>query len=158
MQVDHEYERQGARAYRAAWDVRRGRGAARTGTAPFGRLVDRLRQPEPYRAAPRVFGVGDPGSRHRGAQAARALAQRYPHLILVHLPPPASWLNPIELYFSLLPRKVRTPDDFAALAAVEERLRAYETLYNQTAGPFAGTVTRAHLEQRLAPLDLAHAA
>jgi hypothetical protein len=160
--IEHEYERGGALAYLAAWDVRRGgiqgRCEASTGKAPFGRLVDQVMQQEPYRSAPRVFWIVDSGSSHRGAKAARELAARYPTLILVHLPIHASWLNQIELYFSILQRKVLTPNDFADLAAVEERLLAYERLYNRTARPFAWSFTRADLERRLAQLALAEAA
>jgi hypothetical protein len=160
--VEHEYERQGALAYLAAWDVRRGRMQGRceasTGKAPFGRLVDQVMQQEPYRSAPRVFWIVDGGSSHRGAKAARELAARYPTLILVHLPTHASWLNQIELYFSIIQRKVLTPNDFADLAAVEQRLLAFEVLYNRTAHPFAWTFTRDDLERRLARLELAQAA
>jgi hypothetical protein len=160
--VEHEYERGGALAYLAAWDVRRGRIQGRceatTGKEPFGRLVDQVMQREPYRAAPRVFWVVDNGSSHRGAKAARELEGRYPNLIVVHLPTHASWLNQIEIYFSIIQRKVLTPNDFADLAAVERRLRAYEALYNDTAHPFAWQFTRADLERRLAQLDLARAA
>jgi hypothetical protein len=154
--VEHEYERGGALAYLAAWDVRRGRSRGRceasTGKAPVGRLVDQIMQQEPYRAAPRVFWIVDQGSSHRGAKAARDLAARYPNLILVHLPTHASWLNQIELYFSIIQRKVLTPNDCAALAAVEQRLLAYEALYNRTAAPFTWKFTRQDLERRLAQL------
>jgi len=161
QQVEHEYARQGALTYLAAWDVRRGRIQGRceasTGKAPFGRLVAHVMQQEPYRSAPRVFWVVDSGSSHRGVKAARELAARYPTLILVHLPTHASWLNQVELYFSIIQRKVLTPNDFADLAAVEERLLAYEALYNRTARPFAWTFTRDDLEHRLAHLALTEA-
>jgi hypothetical protein len=162
LRVEHEYEREGALAYLAAWDVRRGhiqgRCEATTGKAPFGRLVDQVMLQEPYRSAPRVFWIVDSGSSHRGAKAARELAARYPTLILVHVPTHASWLNQIELYFSIIQRKVLTPNDFADLAAVAGRLLAYEGLYNRTAHPFAWTFTRADLERRLAQLALPEAA
>ncbi len=99
-QVEHEYDRGGALAYLAAWDVRRGgaigRCEATTGIDPFGRLVDQVMQQEPYRSAPRVFWIVDNGSSHRGEAAARRLQARYPNLILVHLPTHASWLNQPE--------------------------------------------------------------
>jgi hypothetical protein len=162
IHVEHEYDRGGALAYLAAWDVRRGqiqgRCEARTGKAPFGRLVDQVMQQEPYRAAPRVFWIVDQGSSHRGAKAARDLQERHPNLILVHLPTHASWLNQVEIYFSIIQRKVLTPNDFSDLVAVEHRLLAYETRYNATARPFAWTFTRIDLERRLAQLDLAAAA
>src|SRR5213075_921017 len=57
MRVEHEYERGGALAYPAAWDVRRGGALGRcdttTGSAPFGQLVDQVMAQEPYRSAPR---------------------------------------------------------------------------------------------------------
>lgn len=155
--VEFEYRRGGALAYRAAWDVRRGqiggRCEATTGKAPFTRLVDQVMQQEPYHSAPRVFWIVDNGSSHRGAKARRELAARYPNLILVHLPTHASWLNQSEIYFSIIQRKVLTPNDFADLAAVEQRLLAFEDRYNQTAQPFAWTFTRQDLERRLAQLQ-----
>ncbi len=154
--VEHEYARGGALAYLAAWDVRRGgvigRCEATTGSAPFDRLVDQVMQQEPYRSAPRVFWVVDNGSSHRGETAARRLRDRHPNLVLVHLPTHASWLNQIEIYFSIVQRKVLTPNDFPDLAAVEARLLAFEALYNDTAVPFRWRFTRQHLEDRLAAL------
>ena len=94
----------------------------------------------------------DQGSSHRGAKAARELQARYSNLILVHLPTHASWLNQIESSFSIVLRKVLTPNDFPDLAAVEQRLLAFEALSNDTARPFAWRFTRALLEDRLAHL------
>jgi DDE superfamily endonuclease len=154
--VEHEYARGGALAYLAAWDVRRGGVAGRceatTGKAPFGRLVDRVMAEEPYRSAARVFWVVDNGSSHRGEAAAAELRERHPTLVLVHLPTHASWLNQVEIWFSIVQRKVLTPNDFPDLAAVERRLLAFERLYNDTAVPFDWRFTRADLEARLAAL------
>jgi hypothetical protein len=152
--VEHEYARGGALAYLAAWDVRRGgvigRCEATTGIVPFGRLVDQVMTQEPYRSARRVFWIVDNGSSHRGGAAARRLQRRYPNLILVHLPTHASWLNQIEVYFSILQRKVLTPNDFPDLTAVERRLAAFATRYNDTATPVDWRFTRRDLEDRLA--------
>jgi hypothetical protein len=154
--VEHEYARGGATAYLAAWDVRRGgargRCEATTGVAPFGRLVDQVMQQEPYRSAPRVFWIVDNGSSHRGAASVRRRQARYPNLVLVHLPTHASWLNQIEIYFSIVQRKALTPNDFPDLAAVERRLLAFEARYNDTAVPFHWRFTRRDLERRLAQL------
>lgn len=151
MRVEHEYGRGGALAYLAAWDVRRGgvlgRCEATTGKAPFGRLVEQVMAQEPYRSARRVFWVVDNGSSHRGERAARELMARHANVIVVHLPTHASWLNQIEIYFSIVQRKVLTPNDFPDLAAVEQRLRAFEAPYNDTARPFAWRFTRATLEE-----------
>jgi hypothetical protein len=156
MRVEHEYERGGALAYLAAWDVRRGgvigRCAATTGIVAFGQLVDQVMQQEPYRSASRVFWVVDNGSSHRGDTAVARLQGRYPNLILVHLPTHASWLNQIEISFSIVQRKALTPNDFPDLPAVETRLLAFEARYNDTAVPFHWRFTRADLDDRLAAL------
>ena len=156
MRVEHEYGRGGALAYLAAWDVRRGgiigRCDSTTGIGPFDALVDQVMAQEPYRSAPRVFWIVDNGSSHRGAASIRRLQARYPNLILVHLPTHASWLNQVELYFSIVQRKVLTPNHFPDLATVEQRLLAFEALYNDTARPFNWCFTRQHLDDRLAAL------
>jgi hypothetical protein len=58
--VEHAYERRGAWAYVAAWDVHRarlfGRCAARNGIAAFDRLVEQVMTQEPYRSAAESFG------------------------------------------------------------------------------------------------------
>jgi DDE superfamily endonuclease len=147
--VEHEYERGGALQYLAGWDVQRGRVLGRceatTGIAPFGRLVDQVMTQQPYCSAPRVFWVVDNGSSHRGQAAARRLRPAYPNAILVSTPVHASWLNQVEIYFSIIQRKVLTPNDFTSLAAVEERLRLYEELTNRESRPFAWEFDRAKL-------------
>jgi hypothetical protein len=158
LRVEHEYERGGALQYLAAWDVRRGivmgRCEPATGIAPFGRLVADVMERAPYRTAERVFWVVDNGSSHRGEAAARRLRAAYPNLIPVHTPIHASWLNQVEIYFSIIQRKVLTPNDFADLAEVEARLLLYETLANQQPQPFAWQFTRAKLETWLKRLTL----
>ena len=114
-------------------------------------------QQQPYRSAPRVFWIVDQGSSHRGEKAARELQARYPNLLLVHLPTHASWLNQIERYFSIVQRKVLTPNDFPDLAAVEQHLLAFEARYNDTARPFTWRFTRDDLTARLAHLPEAPA-
>jgi hypothetical protein len=153
MRVEHEYERRGALQYLAAWDVRRGLVMGRcepaTGIEPFGRLVAQVMEQKPYRRATRVFWVVDNGSSHRGETAARRLAQAHANLIVVHTPLHASWLNQVELYFSIVQRKVLTPNDFASLAEIEQRLRLYEALSNRQPHPFEWKFTRAKLVEFL---------
>ena len=133
--VEPEYERGGALQYLAAWDVRRGHVIGRcelhTGIDPFGRLVAQVMEQEPYCSGERVFWVVDNGSSHRGQASIRRLAKAYPQAILVHTPVHASWLNQVEIYFSIIQRKVLTPNDFVNLAEVAERLRLYEALSNR---------------------------
>jgi hypothetical protein len=68
--VEHEYERMGALAYMAAWDVGQakifGLCCRSTGIESFHELVDLVMRKEPYRSARRVFWITDNGSSHRG--------------------------------------------------------------------------------------------
>jgi DDE superfamily endonuclease len=155
--VEHEYERGGALQYLAAWDVVRGlimgRCEKTTGIEPFERLVDQVMSQEPYKSAERVFWVVDNGSSHRGEVSVRRMAGWHANAILVHVPVHASWLNQVEIYFSIIQRKVLTPNDFANLAEVAQRLRLYEELTNRTPKPFNWKFTTADLAdllQRLA--------
>jgi hypothetical protein len=154
--VEHEYERRGTLAYLAAWDVHRARLFGRieptTGSAPFGRLVDQVMASPPYRTARRVFWVVDNGSSHRGTASIRRLAAAYPKLVLVHLPIHASWLNQVEIYFSVVQRKVLTPADFASPEDLGQRLLAFQARYEQVAGPFDWRFTRHDLRNVIARL------
>jgi len=104
---------------------------------------------EPYASARRVFWIVDNGSSHRGQASIDRLQQRWPNLILVHTPIHASWLNQIEIYFSIVQRKVLTPNDFDSLASVARRLNEFEHLYNEIAGPFGWKFTREDLNDWL---------
>jgi len=64
---------------------------------------------EPYKSADRVFWVVDNGSSHRGRKAIDRLAKQFPNAIMVHTPVHASWLNQVEIVFSVVQRKVLTP-------------------------------------------------
>src|SRR4029077_5595172 len=77
------------------------------------------------------------------------LAKQYPNAIMVHTPVHASWLNQIEIYFSIVQRKVAPPNDFPALAPVIARLSAFEARYNQTARPFKWKFTTTDLANLL---------
>jgi len=154
--VEFEYQRNGALAYMAAWDVRRakvfGLCAATTGIETHHRLVDLVMGQEPYRSARRVFWVTDNGSSHRGEVSAQRLSEWYPNAIQIHTPVHASWLNQIEIYFSIIQRKVLTPNDFANLGILEERLLDFQAYYETIAKPFQWKFTRADLENTLAKL------
>jgi transposase len=156
MLVEHEYERAGAWAYLAAWDVHRakvfGRCELTTGIKPFARLVAQVMRQAPYRSARRVFWIVDNGSSHRGDRACQRLEARWPNLVLVHTPIHASWLNQVEIYFSVVQRKVLTPNDIRSLAALKERLLRFESHYEQAATPFQWTFTRRDLARLLAKL------
>lgn len=151
--VETEYQRMGALQYLAAWDVRRGVVVGRceptTGIEPFGRLVDQLLTHDVYRNAKRLFLIVDNGSAHRGNTSIERLRIRDRRIILVHTPVHASWLNQIEIYFSIIQRKVLTPNDFSDLDAVRVRLSLYEHLSNGHPKPFNWKFTRRDLERWL---------
>ncbi len=107
---------------------------------------------EPYASARRVFWIVDNGSSHRGRKSIDRLQGRWPNLVLVHTPVHASWLNQIEIYFSIVQRKVLTPNDFADLAQVARRLSDFERHYNQVAEPFGWKFTRDKLTDLIAHL------
>jgi hypothetical protein len=64
---------------------------------------------EPYASAKTVFWVVDNGASHAGQASIDRLEHAYPNARLIHLPIHASWLNQIEIYFSILQRKALTP-------------------------------------------------
>lgn len=153
MRVEHEYDRCGAWAYMAALDVHHARVFGRceptTGIAPFHRLVQQVMTRPPYHEARRVFWIVDNGSSHRGAAAIARLKRLFPRLTLVHEPVHASWLNQIEIYFSILQRKVLSPNDFPCLDALAQRLLDFQHYWEATAKPFEWKFTRQDLANLL---------
>ncbi|MEU4295698.1 IS630 family transposase [Kribbella sp. NPDC026596] len=157
MRVNHDYKRGGALAYLAAYDIHRaqvfGRCAASTGIEPFMALAEHVMTREPYASAKRVFWIVDNGSSHRGQASINRLAERFPNAVMVHTPVHASWLNQIEIYFSVVQRKVVSPNDFTNLAQVEQRLADFELRYNATARPFRWKFTPTDLDDLLQRID-----
>lgn len=155
--VEFEYERHGTLAYFGAYDVRRaalmGRVAPTTGIAPFGELVEQVMTQEPYASAKRVFWVVDNGSSHAGRTSIARMRAAWPTATLVHLPVHASWLNQIEIVFSVIQRKVIKPADFADLDTLAQRLTDFEPRYNAAAKPFDWKFTRTDLDDLLRRID-----
>lgn len=154
MRAESEYHRFGTLAYLAAYDVHRARVIGRcepsTGIKPFTALADQVMSTEPYASARRVFWVVDNGASHRNWAAADRLSSAYPNARMVHLPVHASWLNQVEVYFSVIQRKLLTPDDFEGLDELAAQILAFEKHYNATARPFDWRFTRTDLSQLLA--------
>jgi hypothetical protein len=148
--LEFEYLRGGTLAYLAAWDVHHAnlfdRVEQTTGIVPFGRLVDQVMQVEPYRSARTVYWVVDNGSSHAGKTSVKRMTEAYPNARLIHLPVHASWLNQIEIYFSIVQRKALTPNDFASLPELARHLMDFAQHYRTLARPFQWTFTRAKLD------------
>ena len=73
---------------------------------------------DPYKDATQLFFIVDNGSSHRGQASVERMHRRDKRIVLVHTPIHASWLNQVEIYFSIIQRKVLTPNDFAKLEAI----------------------------------------
>ena len=140
VRVEHEYVRHGALALLAALDVRTGKVFAATppatGIAPFMDLIGQVVTRPEYKDAPRVFVIVDNGSDHRGQTATDRLRDTYPNAIMIHTPVHASWLNQVEIVFSIIQKKVLTPNDFPGTGTLSHALLAFVNRYNLTARPF----------------------
>jgi len=130
MKVEHEYKRCGVWAFISTRDLH---GAKLFGLynhtsyiRPFDSLVEQFMSQKPYKEARRVFLIVDNGSAHRGLKSVERLQGKYENLNLIHTPVHASWLNQIEIYFSILQRKALTPNDFPFLAGLKERILGFQ--------------------------------
>jgi len=143
MRVEHEYKRGGAWVYIAALDVHHarlfGRCESKNGIAPFDRLVEQVMTRVGFSGlwttVPRIAAPG-PWS---------ACKPAIPRLVLVHAPVHASWLNQVEIYFSIVQRKILTPNDFPDLHSLAERLVDFQCYGEATARPFEWKFTRQDL-------------
>ena len=157
MKVEHEYKRCGAWAYIAALDVHRaklfGLCDHKSGIRPFDRLVGQFMSQKPYKKARRVFLIVDNGSAHRGLKSVERLQSRYKNLTLIHAPVHASWLNQIEIYFSILQRKALTPNDFPSLVVLRERILGFQEYYQRILEPFEWKFTRKDLNRLMCKIN-----
>jgi transposase len=153
VRVEHEYVRHGALALLAALDVHTGKvfasTPATTGITPFMDLMGQVMSVPEYKDAPRVFVIADNGSDHRGQAAVKRLHDAWPNAIMIHTPVHASWLNQAEIFFSIIQKKVLSPNDFASLDELARTLLAFVDRYNQTARPFNWKFTAADLARLL---------
>jgi hypothetical protein len=100
-----------------------------------------------------MYWIVDNGSSHAGRASIQRTRARWPTARLIHLPVHASWLNQIELYFSILQRKALTPNDLPTLEALTERVLAFGQHYRQIFRPFQWTFTRQDLHELMARID-----
>jgi transposase len=151
--VEHEYVRHGALALLACLDVHTGEVSASTpqttGIRPFTDLVGQVMTRPEYKNAHRVFVIVDNGSDHRGNKAAARLRKAHPNAVMIHTPVHASWLNQVEIFFSVIQKKVISPNDFPSLQKLSGTLLAFVGRYNQTAKPFSWKYTADDLKDLL---------
>jgi hypothetical protein len=72
----------------------------------------------------------------------------------VHLPIHASWLNQVEIFFSIVGRKVIKPGDFTNPEELTQRLLAFQDRYNATGEPFDWHFGRKSLDRLLERLSV----
>lgn len=153
QRVEFEYKRLGTVSYLAAWDVFRakvfGYVASTASIQAFNRLVHLVMSQAPYRTASRVFWVVDSGPAHHRSTFPRRLSGMYPNAVAVMLPVHASWLSQIEIYFSIVQRKVLTPLDVANETVLTNRLISFQDYYQEVAKPFSWKFTAADLKKCL---------
>jgi len=109
---------------------------ATTGIASFMDLMGQVMSQPEYKDAPRVFVIVDNGSDHRGQAAISRLRKAHANAVMIHTPVHASWLNQVEIVFSVIQKKVITPSDFASTSTLSQTLLAFVGRYNLTARPF----------------------
>ncbi|MFC4986845.1 IS630 family transposase [Saliphagus infecundisoli] len=153
VRIGHQYDRHGTTIYQAAFIA--GTGGVighcvdRNTRANFETLVEKVMADPICRSADRVFWIVDNGSAHHPATFRWWLKKQYPTAIGLHLPTGASWLNQIELYFSVLTRKSLTGESFHSVDAVENRITEFGELWNSDPEPFEWTYTRNDLTRLL---------
>jgi transposase len=155
--VEFEYDRLGTVAYHAAWDVFRGqifgRVAPKTCIVTFNQLVDMVMSQEPYRSSTRTFWLVDGGCAHHPNTFPARLKAMYPNAVAVSLPTHSSWLNQIEIYFSIVQRKALTPMEVTDKESLTQRLMNFQDYYQETAKPFGWNFTSEDLKKRLDTLQ-----
>ena len=139
---EFEYRRHGTASLLAAMDVHSGEvlGAdiARNDSVTFiDFLADIDRNVAPGLA---IHLVMDNGSSHT-SKATRAWLAEHARFVAHYTPKHASWVNMVELFFSIITRKVLKRGNFSSRDDLVSKLMRYIVAYNETAKPFAWTYT-----------------
>jgi transposase len=137
---EFEYLRHGTACLMAALDVHSGQvlgsDASRNDAAHFIAFLDEIDAAVPSGLA--IHLVLDNGSSHV-AKATRAWLTEHPRFHVHHTPPHASWLNQVELFFSILARRLLKHGEFTSRADLVAKIIAFIADYDLSAGPFRWT-------------------
>ncbi len=79
--------------------------------------------------------IADNLSAHK-TPAVRQFLAAHPRISLHHTPTHASWLNQVELFFSILARRLLRHGEFDSVEDLAAKLAAFINDYNQRATPF----------------------
>jgi len=137
---EFEYRRHGTVSLMAALDVHGGevlaRDIARNDSATFCDFLDDIdRAVDPLME---IHLVLDNGSSHT-AKATKRWLDAHPRFVAHYTPPHASWVNQVELFFSILQRKVIRNGSFTSRQDLLNKLIAFIAEYDKTAKPFRWT-------------------
>lgn len=134
--LDFEYKRHGVVNLMAAFNV--GNGSVigecvdKNDSAAFIRFVRRIMEAHP---TGKIYLILDNGTTHRSKETTRFFEET-PRLIPVFTPTHASWLNQVEIWFSMLSRQALRHVSFPNQEALRDRILQYIQTYNATARAF----------------------
>ncbi|MFG2532503.1 IS630 family transposase [Streptomyces sp. NPDC048516] len=132
-----EYIRHGIVSVTVALDVHTGQVVMeelkRNDSAHFIRFLARLQRCIPTGLT--IHLILDNGSSHT-SKATRAWLKRHPRIVPHYTPKHASWLNQVEIFFSLLARAVLRHGDFSSRTDLLEKVSDFAIVHNETACPF----------------------
>ena len=138
----HDYRRHGTTTLFAALDARTGKVLGglhhRHRSIEFRKFLDRIEVAVP--AGLDVHLILDNYGTHKTALIRQWLAKR-PHYHVHFTPTSASWINLVERFFALLTEKQIRRGIHRSTRELEQAIRHYLDLYNETAKPFVWTKT-----------------
>jgi transposase len=146
---EHEYTRNGTQCLFAALKVHHGDvlGMASKTRNRFDliRFLDLLDTEIPVLEGQQIVAITDNLST-RGTREVQDWLGAHPRWRFQFTPTHASWLNQIEIFFSILWRRLLKHGIFTSEQDLAEQMLAYIETYNQTAKPFKWTYTGKVLE------------
>jgi transposase len=146
---EHEYIRNGTQCLFACLKVQEGDvlGMASKTRNRFDliRFLNHLDSEIPVVEGQKIIAVSDNLST-RGTKEVQDWLEAHPRWSFQFTPTHASWLNQIEIFFSILYRRLLKHGMFTSEEDLAEQMLAFIETYNQTASPFKWTYTGKVLE------------
>ena len=137
---EFEYRRHGTACLMAALNVHTGEviatDAARNNSVNFIAFLEEIDAQVPKRL--KIHLVLDNGSSHV-SKATKAWLEQHPRFVVHHTPKHASWLNQVELFFSILSRRLLKRGEFDSRDDLVAKVMAFIREHNRTARPFRWT-------------------
>jgi transposase len=148
---EHEYKRNGTQCLFAALKVHHGDVLAMASKTrnrfDLIRFLDHLDAEIPVIAGQQIVAISDNLST-RGTQEVQDWLAAHPRWSFQFTPTHASWLNQVEIFFSILVRRLLKHGSFTSEHDLAEQMLAYIETYNQTAKPFKWTYRIAGINRR----------